>query len=78
MLEKPGKFYQREGLNYVLKVWMNISMLNKQRRAFKKEGPMKTKLKKMRSHQVYMSNSLAKVYGAYRTMTSILELEEVI
>lgn len=64
MLEKSGKFCQRQGLNYVLKVWMNISMLNKWRGAFKKEGTMKTKFKKMRSHQVYMSSSLAKANGA--------------
>lgn len=64
MLGKSGKFCQRGGLKWVLKVWMDISMLNAWKAAFKIEGLKKASYKKTGSHWVYMSNSLAGVIGA--------------
>lgn len=43
MLEKSGKFCQKRVLKYLLKVWMNTSILNEWKGSFKTEGPANTK-----------------------------------
>lgn len=44
VLGKSGKFCPRGGSKWVLKVWMDISMLNEWKGAFRIEGLKKAKL----------------------------------